>query len=128
MNLIIAQKCEEENGSKHDHPFIKYRKPNIKGKNEYIWGHFLSFDDNIFAYEFINKENCHMSMGKIFSKKNKDSMEYYNNELSFIQSLKHPGIITFEKSFEDSKKNYILFENCTNGNFIELLNHRKKLT
>lgn len=55
-------------------------------------------------------------------------MKYYNNELKFIQSLKHPGIIIFEKSFEDSQKNCILFENCTNGNFIELLNHRKILT
>ena len=123
-----CEKCEKEKGSSHDHPFIKYRNANIKGINEYICGHFLSFDDNIFAYEFINKENCHMSMGKIFAKKNKDSTKYYNNELKFIQSLKHPGIITFEKSFEDSQKNYILFENCTNGNLIELLNHRKKLT
>ena len=44
------------------------------------------------------------------------------------RSISHPGVVKFERFFEDRDNVYILLELCTNQTMMELLKRRKRLT
>ena len=50
------------------------------------------------------------------------------SEIKIHRSLQHPGIVKFERYFEDKENVYILLELCGSQSLNELLKRRKRLT
>jgi serine/threonine protein kinase len=48
-------------------------------------------------------------------------------EISIHRSLRHPGIVGFERYFEDRENVYILLELCNHRSMMELMRRRKRL-
>jgi len=107
---------------------------NEKGEfiiKQYLKGRFLGKGGFAKCYEFKDIKTGEILAAKIVDKHSLGkgrSRQKLDSEIRIHKSLKHPGIVRFETSFEDEDNVYILLELCQNKTLRELVKYRKKLT
>ena len=105
----------------NDKELKKYQQGKLIGKGKYSK-----------CYEFIDKNNNHISAVKIIPKNNLGIDQKYiskiKNEIQILKSVHHENIIEFEKVYENEDNIYIFTEICKNNSLENLLKQRKTLT
>ena len=105
----------------NDKELKKYQQGKLIGKGKYSK-----------CYEFIDKNNNHISAVKIIPKNNLGIEQKFiskiKNEIQILKSVHHENIIEFEKVYENEDNIYIFTEICKNNSLENLLKQRKTLT
>ncbi len=113
---------------------IEAKVVNEKGVSvvkRYEKGRFLGKGGFAKCFELKDLETGKVLAAKIIDKLslNKErSKQKLASEINIHKSLKHPGVVRFESTFEDSTNVYILLELCPNQTLKELVKRRKRLT
>jgi len=94
-----------------------FKKKLGKGGFGQVWLCERNKDNKVLACKVIDK--------KAFSK---STLQTFHDEVTLMQTLKHPGIIEFVCGYETKKKLYIIMEPCSGGELYAKVISRGKLS